>query len=206
MNFYKKDSKDTWLGWSIFVFPYKNPTFLGNLPTMNTSSRWLEKILPVPCCIGWKWRFRSVYFLLQGIVGCTPAQRTPMGNPYISPILRGYLWVIIFEEYLEQTKIPWVHTVGGYNQFPLINEEVYVESRMCWSKVGVAPKLRSLLLWNPQLLSSLPDSKNQLATYIIYTWNPNGAPCFDWNFGLVLEGSTTKNRGLSQVPGITHLS
>ncbi len=26
-------------------------------------------------------------------------------------------------------------------------------------------------------------------TYIyIYTWNPNGAPCFDWSSGLVLEG------------------
>ena len=22
----------------------------------------------------------------------------------------------------------------------------------------------------------------------VYTWNPNGAPCFDWNFGLVLRG------------------
>ena len=24
-----------------------------------------------------------------------PYQRTPMGNPYIRPILRGYLWVVI---------------------------------------------------------------------------------------------------------------
>jgi len=23
-----------------------------------------------------------------------PYQRTPMGNPYISPISRGYLWVV----------------------------------------------------------------------------------------------------------------
>ena len=25
-------------------------------------------------------------------------------------------------------------------------------------------------------------------SYDIYTWIPNGAPCFDWNLGLVLEG------------------
>ena len=31
--------------------------------------------------------------------------------------------------------------------------------------------------------------------YHIYTWNPNGAPCFDWSLGLVLGGWTFKNRG-----------
>ena len=34
----------------------------------------------------------------------------------------------------------------------------------------------------------------------LYTWNPNGAPCFDWNFGLLLEGSTPKTKD-KQVPG-----
>ena len=31
----------------------------------------------------------------QGIVGCTPGPTYPvMGNPYIRPVSRGYLWVI----------------------------------------------------------------------------------------------------------------
>ena len=33
--------------------------------------------------------------------------------------------------------------------------------------------------------------------------NPNGAPGFDWNFGLVLGEKTFKNRGHQRVPG-TH--
>ena len=42
-----------------------------------------------------------------------------------------------------------------------------------------------------------------LYIYILYTWNPNGAPCFDWKFGLVLGGKDPfKNRGLFWVPGI----
>ena len=32
-----------------------------------------------------------------------PYQRTPMGNPYISPITRGYLWVTYPQESLENT-------------------------------------------------------------------------------------------------------
>ena len=32
-----------------------------------------------------------------------PYQRTPMGNPYISPITRGYLWVSYPQESLENT-------------------------------------------------------------------------------------------------------
>ena len=31
--------------------------------------------------------------------------------------------------------------------------------------------------------------------FIIYTWNPNGAPCFCWKLGFVLRGLTFKNRG-----------
>ena len=32
-----------------------------------------------------------------------PYQRTPMGNPYISPISRAYLWVSYLQESLENT-------------------------------------------------------------------------------------------------------
>ena len=36
----------------------------------------------------------SSHFSYQGIVGCTPIPTYPvMGNPYIRPITRGYLWV-----------------------------------------------------------------------------------------------------------------
>ena len=42
---------------------------------------------------------------------------------------------------------------------------------------------------------------NILCIYI-YTWNPNDH-CFHWNPDLVLEGPRPKNRGNSQVPGIT---
>ena len=38
-------------------------------------------------------------------------------------------------------------------------------------------------------------------TQCIYTWNPNGAPYFEWSLGLLLEGSTTKIED-KQVPGI----
>ena len=39
-------------------------------------------------------------------------------------------------------------------------------------------------------------------TYIcIYTWNPNGAHCFDWSLDLVLEGPRLKIED-KQVPGI----
>ena len=38
----------------------------------------------------------------QGIVGCTLGPTYPvMGNPYISPISRGYLWVSYPQESLE---------------------------------------------------------------------------------------------------------
>ena len=38
----------------------------------------------------------SIVVIFQGIGKDVPRdQRTPMGNPYISPITRGYLWVII---------------------------------------------------------------------------------------------------------------
>ncbi len=37
-----------------------------------------------------------------------PYQRTPMGNPYISPISRGYLWVSYPQESLENT----INTMG----------------------------------------------------------------------------------------------
>ena len=36
----------------------------------------------------------------------------PMGNPYIRPILRGYLWVIVIilkNPIREHNKIPWLH-------------------------------------------------------------------------------------------------
>ena len=41
-------------------------------------------------------------------------------------------------------------------------------------------------------------------TYIyiyVYTWNPHGAPCFDWSLDLVLEGPRLKIED-KQVPGI----
>ena len=38
----------------------------------------------------------------------------------------------------------------------------------------------------------------------IYTLNPNGAPCFDWNVGLVSEGSRLKIED-KQVPGTWHI-
>ena len=57
-----------------------------------------------------------------GIVGCTP-----MGNPYISPISRGYLWVIIPKN---PSRIPAKYhgstrTLGIHPNCPLI------ESRPC---------------------------------------------------------------------------
>ena len=38
-----------------------------------------------------------------------PYQRTPMGNPYISPISRGYLWVSYPQESLENTTGWWLN-------------------------------------------------------------------------------------------------
>ena len=39
------------------------------------------------------WMLSVIFFVIQnatqGIVGCTPAQRTPVVNPYISPITSG---------------------------------------------------------------------------------------------------------------------
>ena len=49
-------------------------------------------------------RVRSGYFKptdQSGDSGMYPYQRTPIGNPYISPILRGYLWVSYPQESLE---------------------------------------------------------------------------------------------------------
>ena len=49
-----------------------------------------------------------------------PYQRTPMGNPYISPIARGYLWVIIpFGIPREHNKYHG-YTVRGTPNCPLI--------------------------------------------------------------------------------------
>ena len=36
----------------------------------------------------------------------------------------------------------------------------------------------------------------------LYTWNPNGAPCFGWSLGLVFGGLTFKNRGKIGVLGM----
>ena len=38
---------------------------------------------------------------IRGELDVPRAQRTPMGNPYISPITRGYLWVSYPQESLE---------------------------------------------------------------------------------------------------------
>ena len=37
----------------------------------------------------------SIVIPFSGDSWMYPYQRTPMGNPYISPITRGYLWAII---------------------------------------------------------------------------------------------------------------
>ena len=34
-------------------------------------------------------------WVMSGDSGMWPYQRTPMGNPHISPIARGYLWVFV---------------------------------------------------------------------------------------------------------------
>ena len=42
--------------------------------------------------------------------------------------------------------------------------------------------------------SPFETSFGKFGHFLFYTWNPNGAPCFDWNFGLLLEGSTPKTK------------
>ena len=53
-----------------------------------------------------------------------PYQRTPMGNPYIGPIVySGYLWAMIPKNPWRKQYIPWVHhaivpvgALGGFGQ------------------------------------------------------------------------------------------
>ena len=52
-------------------------------------------------------------------------------------------------------------------------------SMTCWKTWEVTLKKNTLKLQNDRISC-------------IYTWNPNGAPCFDWNCGLVLQGLTFK--------------
>ena len=40
----------------------------------------------------------SPIFVESGDSWMYPYQRTPMGNPYISPVTRGYLWVSYHQE------------------------------------------------------------------------------------------------------------
>ena len=59
-----------------------------------------------------------------------------------------------------------------------------------------------LLVWPPWVLLSheVRWVVARMATWRrLDTWNPNGAPCFDWSLDLVLEGSRLKIKD-KQVP------
>ena len=47
---------------------------------------------------------------------------------------------------------------------------------------------------------SISRGREERGFYIPGT--PNGAPCFDWNFGIFFKGLTFKNRGLVWVLGM----
>ena len=59
----------------------------------------------------------------QGIVGCTPTNVPTMGNPYISPISRGYLWVF------SSPRIPNRWVSNKYHWYIHVRERGY--SRPC---------------------------------------------------------------------------
>ena len=62
----------------------KQATSLNTKVSLGVFASWDEKSI---------WMLSVIFFVTQnatqGIVGCTPAQRTSVINPYISPIARG---------------------------------------------------------------------------------------------------------------------
>ena len=61
-----------------------------------------------------------------------PYQRTPMGNPYINPILRGYFWVSYLQESQGWTPAKYhgsTRTWTGYTRPCPLNEVKYYSNR-----------------------------------------------------------------------------
>jgi len=75
--------------------------------------------------------------LTSGYSWMYPCPTYPYGKSLYKPYIT---WVFMgdnFQEYKKNKKNTMgTYTVGGYNQFPLINEEVYV---VCFQKIGGKP-------------------------------------------------------------------